>query len=194
MIALLALVAGQLVFGQSGPGDCYNGRVGEVLCQTVSGNSPLCKGISDYGSGCGSPKYPGAPCACADCHGEVCLTTDKMWPLSNCSLTWPLDPATSTGIFVCDPEGYYGPEPRSSLMPAGPQPLSFADEGAVVYTNPLDPKADSTRNNTYVDPASGALRFRLPLNLEFDGRSTSISLDMVFNNNKNRPKSLFSDF
>lgn len=193
LIALM--MAARTLFAQGGTSDCYRATVGEVVCGSGgSGGSPLCKGVPDDGYCGGSPGLPGGLC-CSRCHGNVCndTTPGVMWPLSLCAITWPLDNSTP-GIFFCHTEGYLGPEPRDLFSPTGPPSLSFADEGAVVYMNPIDPKADSTRNNTYVDPASGAFRFRLPLNLEFKGRSASLSLEMIFNSGRSRPEGAFGDF
>ena len=81
--------------------------------------------------------------------------------------------------FLTNVGGWYGPEP--------PPGLSFADDGTVVYTNPIDPKQDSTRNNAVVDPASGSLRFRIPLPHRYAGRTSPVELDLTFNSARNRP-------
>jgi len=177
----VALAVTEFVRGQ----DCYEINADDIVCGSggSGGNSILLHG----GGGMLSIQIPES---CRVCHD----------PTYNATCFWPRNlPEGASGIFQCWPAGYFGPTPRPT-SPDGPgplsppQPLSFADEGAVVYTNPIDPKADATRDNVYVDPAGGSLRLRLPLNLSFKGRNETIDLDMIFNSARNHPGGMFGHY
>jgi len=129
-------------------------------CVVIEIGEPTCSG-GGGGGGSGPPSHKNQDCRA--CHDPP----DQTWT------------GNGTPTFLCQQGGWFGASP-----PAG---LSFADEGMVVYTNPIDPKKDSTRNNAVVDPASGSLRFRIPLDHTFKGRTTDISLELSFNSGRQQP-------
>ena len=81
-----------------------------------------------------------------------------------------------------------GPAFAGGSSEGPPDPLTFQDDGSVVFTSRVDPSQEATRDRVLVDPASGALTFRIPLPHQIRGRNHDLGLELIYRSNYQSPR------